>query len=490
MAPAQKVNAAVVVDPYSSGRFLLYELKKRDMPIICVRSSLKLGAYFLKVYETHKEYFVETVDFENFENVSQLVDFLRTLPFEVASVFGGSEPGVELADQLSEMLGLATANGTELLKARKDKAEMQERLRECGVPAAEQFRSGDLQALLKWARERGQWPVVAKPICSAGSDGVFFCQSEQDLTDAHKEIIGKLNPNGLINTDIALQEFLAGDEYIVDTVSFEGKHMIVACWVYEKLQGLPWNPTAILSTQNKLLPPTGEKQDELISYVTRVLDAVGIRYGACHTEVMFTKRGPILVEVNNRMHGLQGPRLIELATGTSKATYLADALAAEGELFNKLYVPQPDRYLYPMHKHCVQLILISSTEGYLRKPIQNVIKDMQLSSVVEICPAVQRGGYLRQTCDLPSSAGGVLMVHESAEVIENEVRLIRKAEKNGELYSISTEPLPESPKFSPESPKPASVCSPLHSMEKAEELWAVLEELPEAAEVELTGFDI
>jgi hypothetical protein len=129
----RKANAAVVVDPYSSGRFLLYELKSRGMPIICVRSSLKLGAYFLKVYETHKEYFVETVDFEKFENVAQLVDFLSTLSYNVLAVFGGSEPGVELADQLSEALGLPTANGTELLKARKDKAEMQERLRQCGA---------------------------------------------------------------------------------------------------------------------------------------------------------------------------------------------------------------------------------------------------------------------------------------------------------------------------------------------------------------------
>jgi biotin carboxylase len=355
------------------------------------------------------------------------------------------------------------------------------------VPAAEQFRSGDLQKLLKWARDRNEWPVVAKPTGSSGSDGVFFCQSEQDLSAAHEEIIGKLNPNGAVNNDIALQEFLAGDEYIVDTVSFKGKHLAVACWVYNKVRGLPWNPTAILSTQNKLLPPAGEKQDELISYVFRVLDAVGIQYGACHTEVMFTKRGPILVEVNNRMHGLQGPHLIELATGTSKATYLADALVGGGDLFNELYVPPPERYLYPVQKQCVQLVLISPMEGYLRKPIQDVIHDMQLSSVVEVCPAIQKGGYLCKTCDLPTSAGGVLMVHESFQVIESDIARIRDAEQNGDLYVVSQEPLPDSPKL---SPKQSSQGSPrLQSAEKAEEFWAALEELPGAAEMEMTGLE-
>jgi len=260
--------------------------------------------------------------------------------------------------------------------------------------------------------------------------------------------------------------------------------------VYDKVRGLPWNPTAILSTQNKLLAPAGQKQDELISYVFRVLDAVGIRYGACHTEVMFTKRGPILVEVNNRMHGLQGPRLIELATGTSKATYLADVLAGDGELFKQLYVPSPERYLYPLQKQCVQLVLISSTEGYLKKPIQDVISDMQLSSVVEVCPALQKGGYLHKTSDLPSAAGGVLMVHESSELIQKDIQRIREAEKNGELYAVSQEPLPESPKLIPRSPSVGS-CSPkMQSVEKAEELWALLDELPESTEVEMTGLEV
>lgn len=322
---------------------------------------------------------------------------------------------------------------------------------------------------------------------------------------AHGEIVGKLNPNGAMNSDIALQEFLAGDEYIVDTVSFEGKHLVVACWVYKKVRGLPWNQTAILSTQNQLLPPSGQKQDELISYVCRVLDAVGVKYGACHTEVMFTSRGPILVEVNNRMHGLQGPKLIELATGTSKATYLADVLAGDGELFRKCYVPEPDRYLYPVQKQCVQLILISPVEGYLKRPIQTVIAAMELPSVMEVCPAVQKGGFVRQTIDLPSSTGGVLMVHDSMELIEEDIRRIRKAEENGELYDVSVEPLPESPKFSftRKMSEDSTRSSPkLQSVERAAENWDMaalaLEELPESAcvggggyaaasELELTG---
>lgn len=488
-------DAAVIVDPYSSGRFLFYELKDRNIPIICVRSSLQLGSFFLRVYDTHRNYFAETVDFQEQcdSNLSTLVERLRLLPYRVVAVFAGCEPGVDLSERLAEALYLPTANGTALLRARKDKAEMQEQLRRCGVPAAEQLKSGDLKTLLDWANSRGQWPLVAKPISSSGSDGIFFCQGEADLREAHKVIVGTVNPNGVMNTDVALQEFLTGDEYIVDTVSRDGRHECVAIWVYRKRHGLPWNPTAIISEGNLLLPSSGDVQDQLVTYVCNVLDAVGLRFGPCHTEVMLTPRGPILVEVNCRLHGLQGPRLIELATGTSKATAAVDALL-NGELFDHNWVPPPGRYLYPLKKHCQQLVLISPTEGYLTKPIQDVILSMKLPSVVEILPAVQKGGYLRQSCDLNSAAGTLLLVHESEEQLIADIERVREAEDNGQLYIVSEHPLPNSPRSGPAS-KNEELNSPrLQSIDKAAQVWAEFtldKDSPTSSpDLELTGLVI
>jgi len=469
----------------------LYELKERGVPIICVRSSLNLGSFFLRVYDSHKEYFEVTLDFEDElgSSLERLVSRLGSLPYNVVAVFAGCEPGVDLSERLAEALGLPTANGTELLHARKDKAEMQEQLRRCGVPAADQHKSGDLEELLSWARNRDKWPLVAKPISSSGSDGIFFCKSEDDLVEAHSMIVGAMNPNGVRNTEIALQEFLDGDEYIVDTVSFDGRHECVATWAYTKRRGLPWNAKAIISENNTLLPASGEVQEQLVSYVFRVLDAVGLRYGPCHTEVMLTARGPILVEVNCRLHGLQGPRLIELATGTSKAHAAADVLLG-GELFEKRYVPPPGRFLYPLQKQCKQLVLISPVEGYLTKPIQETVAEMKLPSVVEVLPALQKGGYLRQSIDLNSTAGTLLMVHESQDQLDADVAKIRAAEENGQLYPVSRERLPSSPKLPPSSPRERQ--SPrLHSTEKTQQLWAEDEfELPaSAAQVEMSGFE-
>merc|ERR1711879_618 len=316
---------------------------------------------------------------------------------------------------------------------------MQEALRRNGVPAAKQFKSGDLEKLLSWAQTEDQWPLVAKPVGGAGSEGIFFCKTEDDIRAAHQHIIGNRSSTGALNNQLALQEFLAGDEYIVDTVSHGGKHLCIAIWVYKKIRGLPWNPNAIISTQNQLLPPSGEVQDKLVDYVFKALDAVGLQHGPCHTEVMLTKRGPILVEVNARLHGLQGPRLIELCTGISKATYATDAMACGGELFSKLYSEglATGRYLYPMLNNCVCALLISPVEGYLQASLEDSIAKMNLPSVLEVLPSVSKGAYLYQTKDLPTLAGTVLMVHESKEQIERDIQTIREAEASLALYPVS-----------------------------------------------------
>jgi len=440
-------EVVVVVDPYSTGRFYLYGLKARGFPIICVRSTRSVDPVFSKVYEAHKEYFVKTLDFEDFDGLSSLVDEIRTLtPKEIAAVIPGSDVGVVLGEELSEALGMELSNGTERLLQRTDKASMQDRLRECGIPACEQIKSGNLEELLSWAHARGDWPLVAKPSGGCGSDGVFFCRCEQDLRSAHAEIVGKMNPKGGVNDTVALQEFLAGDEYIVDTVSKNGQHLCVSIWSQGKRKDLPWNPTGIITTENRLLQPTGPVQDVLVDYVFQVLDALDYKHGPCHTEVMVTARGPILIEVNCRMHGVQGPLAMELATGINKADHSLDVFVDGAVNFEKLYAscpshqsPNSHRYLYPVVKHSAQLVLCSPFGGPLTKGVKEAIADLQLPSVVEVISRYGKSDRVMQSSDLQTSPGTVLMVNESEQQLLEDICRLREAEEdNNGIYHVAS----------------------------------------------------
>merc|ERR1719492_719548 len=105
---------------------------------------------------------------------------------------------------------------------------------------------------------------------------------------------------------------------------------------------------SIITTHNNLMPPAGEVQDKLVDYTFKMLDALGFKNGPSHNELMFTERGPILIEINARMHGVQGPRVIELSTGTNKADYACDIFVGGCQKFNSLYQAPPGRFLYPV----------------------------------------------------------------------------------------------------------------------------------------------
>jgi biotin carboxylase len=485
-------EAVAVVDPYSSGRYLLYELKKRYVPIVCVRSSLKLGPFFLASYETHKDYFVHTIDHEG--DLSSTLAKLTACPYTIKAVVPGCEPGVELADALSEGMGVQS-NGTELTWARRDKGGMQERLAQCGVPSAEQVKSADINVLLPWAREREArlgkevaYPVVVKPTGGSGGEGVYFCDSEHDLVQAHSELIGTTQTgSGQQVESLALQEFLAGTEYIIDTCTLEGEHLCCAVWRYNKRKGTPWNPHCILTQYQEILLAQGEEQEALVKYVFAVLDAVGLRHGPCHTEVMLTKRGPILVEVNARMHGVQGPHMIEKATGTGLASYFADAIMkgwrGDGGLLREHIAVGKSaghgRWMYPRRACCAIVMLVSHAEGFLLEETDKQVGNIQLPSLLEVCPSVKKGALLQQSIDLNTMAGYALLLHPSEEQMLQDIAAIRAAEEAG-LYPVSQDAAwsrKASPVWSRKNSPVFSASQGLSrqaspSMEKADELWA------------------
>merc|ERR1711972_409687 len=167
-----------------------------------------------------------------------------------------------------------------------------------------------------------------------------------------------------------------------------------------------------------------------------MLDAVGFKHGPSHNEIMFTERGPILIEINARMHGVQGPKVIELATGTNKAEYACDVFVGGSTMFKSPYQQSSDRYQYPVKKQCCQF------SGYYIASLKERIESLQLLSVVEVLTSKALGDFQPQSIDLPTSPGTVLMLHESKEQLEADMQRIRAAEEDASngIYILAAEP--------------------------------------------------
>lgn len=296
------MTVVAVVDPYDAGVLLAPELRARGADVVLVRGALvKPG-----------EEFLETVRHDG--DLAGTSALLRELG--VSYVVPGSEWGVQLADQLSEALGIPS-NGTRLSAARRDKYRMIETVGVAGLRVPAQFSSATLEPLVQWIEVHGQWPAILKPLHAAGADGVRFCSDAAEAAAAFRELIGATNVMAQVNERVLAQEFVDGDEYVVDTVSWNGVHRVAGFWRYGKPK--PSYATVGLFHTKELLPPDGPLQRQLFDYVRGVLDALEIRFGPAHCEVKVGRDGPVLIELGARLHG--GPKAHQMcraATGTSQ----------------------------------------------------------------------------------------------------------------------------------------------------------------------------
>jgi biotin carboxylase len=222
----------------------------------------------------------------------------------IVAVLAGAETGVELADQLSEAMGMRT-NGTELSEARRNKYVMGETVRNSGLRAVKQLRATVWREIEEWLEswQPDPFKVIVKPMDSAGSDDVTLCRSMDDVKNAFGNIMGKVNGLGIVNKAVLVQEYLEGTEYVIDMVSRDGEHKVAGIWVYDRR---PVNGAGFVLFGQKMLAADAEHVREIIEYQKKVCTALGIRHGPTHGEVKWCKGEPVLVEVGARCHGGDG----------------------------------------------------------------------------------------------------------------------------------------------------------------------------------------
>jgi len=179
--------------------------------------------------------------------------------------------------------------------------------------------------------------AIVKPTEGAGSVGVVKCNSPDEVRAAVKSTLSEMNVFGKSNEGALVQEFLVGDEYVIDSVTFNGKHKIISMYAYDKRGG----DSGFAYYATRLMHPSEKYVKELRAYALGVLDAVGIQNGCCHMEAIYTPRGPVLVETNCRAHGAEGVPcwVAEQCIGHSQMTVYVDGMLDKSS-FEKL----PDMY--------------------------------------------------------------------------------------------------------------------------------------------------
>jgi hypothetical protein len=198
---------------------------------------------------------------------------------------------------------------------------------------------------------------------------------------------------------------------VVDTVSANGAHKVLALWRYDKasINGAPF-----VYRSAEARAAAGPEAAALIEYALRTLDALGWRWGPTHIEVKLTSRGPRLVEVNaGRWNGLDHKLLADLCFGSNAIDATIGAFVDEERFADVPATP-------PAQLACAGRLvtLCSSVQGVLAR-MHHEEEVEALPSLLSFAPeASVAGDRVSRTVDLDTAMGYALLAHSDPVCVE------------------------------------------------------------------------
>ncbi|AZO50289.1 MAG: ATP-grasp domain-containing protein [Mesorhizobium sp.] len=191
-----------------------------------------------------------------------------------------------------------------------DKFTQRQLLAEAGVPTPAYRLATNATDVESFAVEIGL-PVILKPAVGVGSRGVRLCRTLDELAEHTTFLLGgkhiwRSSPR------ILVEEFAQGPYYSADIMGNE----VIAIGTADF--GPP--PHFVFREFTFPAPLTHDEHGRIAAVSLSCLRALGLGWGPTGIEFRWTKRGPVVIEVNPRLHGTPTPQLVKLAYGVDLVT--------------------------------------------------------------------------------------------------------------------------------------------------------------------------
>jgi predicted ATP-grasp superfamily ATP-dependent carboligase len=413
MVEGLTVEHIAFVDPFASTKFLASRLKQAGLSVSVIYT---IKNFTTDYFTFQPELFDHAFHLIHPEQLSELITQLKAV--KVTRIYYGSEISVAIADRLSQALCPQFANNPATASYRSNKFAMTEAVRLAGLPHIKQIKTGhSLTSEQEAELATWQFPVIVKPVNCSASLGVECCYSIAEVktrlrTQTQANFFGQPVDTYLV------QEYLVGSEYIIDTFSMRGEHHLSG--TLRTCRSLHQrNPICLYS---ELAPSDHPEAAACIDYTKKVLSAVGLENGFGHTEVMYTEKGPVLIEVNPRISG---------ANGYVNKLFQACGLPAQIDLLiaacKNLPIPIIKNSRYG-RRVCLQNY-IERAINPLNLPLLN-----ELSSFVEADMLKQPGTHLSKPETLADTVAFVLLAHSNQQQVLQDHQQLLNWEQNLQLF--------------------------------------------------------
>ncbi len=152
------------------------------------------------------------------------------------------------------------------------------------------------------------YPLIVKPVDRSGSRAISRVENYEQLANAIREARSQS-----FRGEAIVEEYIEGEEYSCETISYESKHNVLA--ITKKYTS--GYPRYIESGHDQPSGLSAELVEKVKDAVIEGLDALGVVFGASHTEFFVTPEGEMrIVEIGARMGGdYIGSDLVKLSTG-------------------------------------------------------------------------------------------------------------------------------------------------------------------------------
>lgn len=239
-------------------------------------------------------------DFSDVDHICAQVQKKAGLPQAVLTF---NDSGLVLAAKVAKRFQLPHISIDCAIKA-TDKEEQHRIITHSDIPSPAWTRATTIYEIQSWLERYSS--VVVKPADRAASAGVSLVEDASEVSQAFK--IAKIESP---SSRVIVEEYLPGPEFSVESVAVNSRQIPVA--ITRKLVGEP--PNFIELGHSLPAELDLKKRKAIVNVAMEATQALGINYGACHTEIKLSPRGPVLIEVNARLGGDRIPELVHHALG-------------------------------------------------------------------------------------------------------------------------------------------------------------------------------
>lgn len=244
------------------------------------------------------------------------------------------------------------------------------------------------------------FPVIVKPTDRSGSRGIMKVEQKENLADAVKKSVKQSFEKKAI-----IEEFIEGPEYSCESVSYQGRHHIIA--VTKKFTTN--EPHFIEIGHMEPSDLNDEQLEAVFAAVPKALDALNITMGISHSEFRMGQDGaPRIIEIGARMGGdCIGSDLVMLSTGKDFLRMAVETALGLPPTLDVVCQPKAAAIRFIFTQHDIDVI-----EKIKREDPKAIVR----------CECWGEPGS-HEVCDSSARYGYCLIAHEDAQRVRTLIEL-------------------------------------------------------------------